>query len=90
MLKYGLAREQVPEGGSPDVAWLLTGDIGEAHLHSAGDRLPLGVEVFPGRESNDLVLWIEKRRAVVAGDTLVELRSRPGDSGRVAVRGRDA
>ena len=28
--------------------------------------------MFPGREPNDLVLWIEKRRAVVAGDTLVD------------------
>ena len=72
MQKYGLAREQVPEGGSTDVAWLLDGDIGEAHLYSAGDRLPVGVEAFPGREPNDLVLWIEDRRAVVAGDTLVD------------------
>ena len=72
MQKYGLAREQVPEGGSPDVAWLLDGDIGEAHLYSAGDRLPVGVEALPGKEPNDLVLWIEDRRAVVAGDTLVD------------------
>ena len=35
-----------------------------------GDRLPVGVEVFPGMEPNDLVLWIESRRALVAGDTL--------------------
>src|SRR5712691_6478761 len=26
----------------------------------------------PGREHNDLVLWIESRRAVVAGDALVD------------------
>jgi len=35
-----------------------------------GDRLPVGVEAFPGMEPNDLVLWIESRRALVAGDTL--------------------
>jgi len=39
----------------------------------AGDRLPVGVEAFPGREEpNDLVLWIESRRALVVGDTLVD------------------
>jgi glyoxylase-like metal-dependent hydrolase (beta-lactamase superfamily II) len=30
------------------------------------------VEVFPGIEPNDLVLWIEPRRALVLGDTLVD------------------
>ena len=39
----------------------------------AGDRLPVGVEAFAGREEpNDLVLWIESRRALVTGDTLVD------------------
>lgn len=39
----------------------------------AGDTLPVGVEAFPGREEpNDLMLWIESRRALVAGDTLVD------------------
>jgi glyoxylase-like metal-dependent hydrolase (beta-lactamase superfamily II) len=71
MQKYGATREQAA-GGSPDVAWLLRGDSGEAHLYSAGDRLPIGIEALPGREHNDLVLWIENRRAVVAGDTLVD------------------
>lgn len=37
-----------------------------------GDRLPFGVEAFPGREDPlDLVLWVESVRAVVPGDTLV-------------------
>ncbi len=67
--KYGIAPERA---GSPDVAWLLAGDGGEAHLYAAGDRLPIGIEAFPGREHNDLVLWIESRRAVVAGDALVD------------------
>jgi glyoxylase-like metal-dependent hydrolase (beta-lactamase superfamily II) len=61
-----------PDEGSPDVAWLLAGEAGEEHLFSAGDRLPLGVEAFPGRLPNDLVLWIEGRQAVIAGDTLVD------------------
>ena len=44
----------------------------EGHVFSAGDRLPIGVEAFPGREPNDLVLWVESRRALVAGDTLID------------------
>jgi glyoxylase-like metal-dependent hydrolase (beta-lactamase superfamily II) len=71
MQKYGATAEQAA-GGSPDVAWLLAGDSGEAHLYSAGDRLGIGIEALPGRQHNDLVLWIESRRAVVAGDTLVD------------------
>jgi glyoxylase-like metal-dependent hydrolase (beta-lactamase superfamily II) len=42
------------------------------HVFSAGDRLPVGVEAFPGREPNDLVLWVESRRALVFGDTLMD------------------
>lgn len=41
-------------------------------VFKAGDRLPVGVEAFPGMEPNDLVLWIESRRALVAGDTLID------------------
>jgi glyoxylase-like metal-dependent hydrolase (beta-lactamase superfamily II) len=52
-----------PEEGEP---------INGRQLFSAGDRLPVGVEAFPGREPNDLVLWIERRRALVAGDTLID------------------
>jgi glyoxylase-like metal-dependent hydrolase (beta-lactamase superfamily II) len=45
----------------------------EGHVFSAGDRLPVGVEAFPGREEpNDLMLWVESRRALVAGDTLID------------------
>ena len=61
-----------PDEGSPDVAWLLAGDRNDAHLYSAGERLPIGVEAFPGRLPDDVVLWIESHRAVVAGDTLVD------------------
>jgi len=69
--KYGVTPEQAT-GGSPDVAWLLAGESDDGHLYSAGDRLPIGIEAFPGREHNDLVLWIEDRGAVIAGDTLVD------------------
>ena len=61
-----------PDEGTPDVAWLLEGDSSGAHLYSAGDRLPIGVEAFLGRLPNDVVLWVESARAVIAGDTLVD------------------
>jgi glyoxylase-like metal-dependent hydrolase (beta-lactamase superfamily II) len=61
-----------PDEGSPDVAWLVGGDRSDAHLYAAGDRLPVGIEPLPGRLPNDVVLWIESRRAVIAGDTLVD------------------
>jgi glyoxylase-like metal-dependent hydrolase (beta-lactamase superfamily II) len=43
-----------------------------AQVFEAGDRLPVGVEAFPGMEPNDLVLWIESHRALVTGDTLID------------------
>jgi hypothetical protein len=69
--KYGITLERAGDG-SHDVRWLLAGDGGEAHLYAAGNRLPIGVEAFPGREHNDLVLWIESVGAVIPGDTLVD------------------
>jgi hypothetical protein len=69
--KYGITPDQAA-GGSPDIAWLLAGDGGEAHLYAAGDRLAIGIEAFPGRYHNDLVLWIESVEAVIPGDTLVD------------------
>ncbi len=71
MQTYGLTAEQAVDG-SPDVVWLLKEGKGEAHLYSAGDRLDFGVEAFPGQKPNDMVLWIESRGMVVAGDTLVD------------------
>ncbi len=71
MQKFGITREQAA-GGSPDVAWLLAGDGGEAHLYRSGERQAVGVEAFAGREPNDMVLWIEGSRAVISGDTLVD------------------
>jgi len=37
-----------------------------------GDVLPFGVRAFEAFEPNDLVLYVESRRAVVVGDTLVD------------------
>jgi glyoxylase-like metal-dependent hydrolase (beta-lactamase superfamily II) len=44
----------------------------QGQVFVAGDRLPIGVEVFPGFDPNDLVLWVESKGAVVAGDTLID------------------
>jgi glyoxylase-like metal-dependent hydrolase (beta-lactamase superfamily II) len=76
MRKYGLDSGQIPEGWhSTDVSWLVVEGRGEAHIYAAGDRLPIGVEAFPGRSHNDLVLWVDGVGAVVVGDAL-------GDFGR--------
>lgn len=71
MDKYGVTADQAGEG-SPDLGWLRASDSVERHFFSAKDRLPIGIEVFEGREHNDVVLWIEDRRAVIAGDSLVD------------------
>ena len=71
MRTYGITAEQAA-GGSPDLAWLIRGGAGEAHLYAAGDALPVGVEAFAGSKPNGVVLWIESRRALVLGDTLVD------------------
>jgi glyoxylase-like metal-dependent hydrolase (beta-lactamase superfamily II) len=68
MRKYNATAEQAGDG-SPDLHWLRAGG-GEAHWLAAGDRLPFGIDVFAGYEHNDLVLWIESHRALVAGDLL--------------------
>ncbi len=71
--KYSLDPEQIPEGWhSSDLEWLVAEGRGEANLYVAGDRLPIGVEAFPGRSHNDVVLWVERAGAVVAGDSLVD------------------
>jgi hypothetical protein len=68
--KYGITAEQAGDG-SPDLRWLLAGG-GNANWYGPGDRLPIGIEAYAGREHNDLVLWIERIHAVVAGDTLAD------------------
>jgi glyoxylase-like metal-dependent hydrolase (beta-lactamase superfamily II) len=69
--KYGITPEQAA-GGSPDLAWMKASDTVDVHWISAGERLPIGVETFLGREDNDLVLWIDRVGAVSSGDTLVD------------------
>lgn len=69
--KFGITAEQAGDG-SPDLVWLLRENKGEAHPFKPGDRLPFGIDVFPGRWPNDTVLWIESHRAVISGDTLVD------------------
>jgi hypothetical protein len=71
MQKYGLTAEQAGEG-SPDLAWLVRENKGEAHAYAAGDRPLTGVEAFPSRDTNEVVLWVEDYGAVIAGDTLVD------------------
>ena len=62
MDKFGITREQAGDG-SPDLNWL-----------PADERLDHvdGVEAFGGREENDLVLWVESHRAVIAGDSIAD------------------
>jgi glyoxylase-like metal-dependent hydrolase (beta-lactamase superfamily II) len=67
--KFGITAEQAGDG-SPDLRWLRS--RGNAHWYAGGDRLPIGIEAYAGREHNDLVLWVESVRAVVAGDTLAD------------------
>lgn len=71
MRKYGITAEQAGDG-SPDLTWLFREDKSKAHPFQPGDRLPSGIDVFPGLWRNDTVLWIESQRAVVSGDTLVD------------------
>jgi glyoxylase-like metal-dependent hydrolase (beta-lactamase superfamily II) len=71
MDKYGITAEQAGDG-SPDLRWLLTGEAGEAHWYSPDEGAPAGTEAFAGREPQDLVLWIEDRRTVICGDSLVD------------------
>jgi glyoxylase-like metal-dependent hydrolase (beta-lactamase superfamily II) len=68
--KYAITAERAGDG-SPDLEWLRSAGA-SAHWYAAGDRLAIGVDAYAGREHNDLVLWIESLRAVVAGDSLVD------------------
>ena len=68
---YGVTAEQAGDG-SPDLVWLLREQTGEVRPYGPGDRLPFGADVFRGHKANDTVLWVESRRAVISGDTLVD------------------
>jgi glyoxylase-like metal-dependent hydrolase (beta-lactamase superfamily II) len=64
-----------PDEGNNDVEWLrddLERLEKEGQVFSAGDRLPVGVSAFPGKDENDLVLWVESSRALAVGDTLID------------------
>jgi glyoxylase-like metal-dependent hydrolase (beta-lactamase superfamily II) len=71
MQTYGITAEQAGDG-SPDLVWLFREGKGDAHSYAGGERLDVGVEAFQGQKPNDMVLWVESHRAVVAGDTLVD------------------
>jgi hypothetical protein len=68
--KYGITAEQAGDG-SPDLQWARTGGA-PVEWFGPGDQLAAGVDAYAGREHNDLVLWLEGVRAVVAGDSLVD------------------
>ena len=61
-----------PDEGDPEPV--------DGQVFNAGDRLLVGVEAFPGMEPNDLMLWVESRRALVAGDTLVDSAPSPEEA----------
>ena len=69
MEKFGITAEQAA-GGSPDLRWLRESETFEKHWVLAGDRLPVEVEAFLGKDPKDLVYWIESQRALIAGDSL--------------------
>ena len=71
MQKYGITAEQAGDG-SPDLRWLFREKEDHARPYAPGDRPLSGVQAFPSRDTNEVVLWIEDQRAVVAGDTLVD------------------
>jgi glyoxylase-like metal-dependent hydrolase (beta-lactamase superfamily II) len=74
MRMFGLTAEQAGDG-SPDLVWLRAERPDNWRPYAAGDRLPGKIETFPGHKRNDIVLWIESHRAVIAGDTLVDFGS---------------
>jgi len=43
----------------------------DGHVFRAGEELPVGVVGYEGMEPNDLLLWVEGHRMLVAGDTLI-------------------
>ena len=85
--KFGITAEQAGDG-SPDLRWLR--ERGDGNFYLRSDELPFEIEVFPGREHNDVVLWVESKRAVISGDTLADFGQGLGDPGRVAPQRRDA
>jgi glyoxylase-like metal-dependent hydrolase (beta-lactamase superfamily II) len=81
MDKWGVTAEQAGDG-SPDLVWLRAEAPDHWRPYTADGPLPSGVEGYEGREPNDIVLWVESHRAVVAGDTLADF----GDGLEVSAR----
>jgi glyoxylase-like metal-dependent hydrolase (beta-lactamase superfamily II) len=71
MDKWGITAEQAGDG-SPDLVWLRSEAPDHWLPYTADGPLPPGLEGFEGREPNDVVLWVESHRAVVAGDTIAD------------------
>jgi glyoxylase-like metal-dependent hydrolase (beta-lactamase superfamily II) len=71
MDKYGITAEQAGDG-SPDLVWLRAEAADRWRPYTSDGPLLAGIEGFEGREPNDVVLWVESHRAVVAGDTLAD------------------
>ncbi len=71
MDKFGVTAEQAGDG-SPDLVWLRAEAADHWRPFSVEGPLPAGIEGFEGREPNDIVLWVESHRAVVAGDTVAD------------------
>lgn len=46
-----------------------------------GDELPGGVQAFATARVNEVVLWLPRQRAVVAGDVLLGAGAKPGATG---------
>ena len=81
MDKWGITAEQAGDG-SPDLVWLRGEAADHWRPYTADGPLPSGLEGFEGREPNDVVLWVESHRAVVAGDTLADFGEGLEVSGR--------
>ena len=64
--RLGCALHVPPAGSEPNP------DLVEGEVFEAGDRLSVGVEAFLGMEPNDLLLWVDSHRVLVAGDTLLD------------------
>ena len=53
-----------PDEGDPDPV--------PGTVYRAGEDIGLGIEAVAGLEPSDLVLWVERHGALVAGDTLID------------------
>jgi hypothetical protein len=80
--KFDLDPEQVRGMESDDLAWLRAGE-GDGHFHAPG-AWPFGITAYPGREDNDLILWLPTINAIVTGDSISDF----GDGLSISLGGR--